>query len=215
MYSFLLPTKCTHNSHGPFMPHIPNGFHNLLTVSGSVLTEGFNLRSCCAQRQSTNNHLYKTLSQLDLPNIPYGSISYLTMTSGIRTVLPKWWKAFTKTLWLLSSFQRLPSPYQTAGNSRSLGIRPVTAWDSGHSPRWRQSPAGGDFPRPTPTTPGGSPPTAPTRPPSTPHSPAQRLTWEGTGPGLPSRRRERAASRRSRADERAQAAPTSASLRKL
>ena len=63
---------------------------NLLTVSGSVLTEGFNLRSCCAQRQSTNNHLYKTLSQLDLPNIPYGSISYLTMTSGIRTVLPKW-----------------------------------------------------------------------------------------------------------------------------
>ncbi|XP_059743868.1 uncharacterized protein [Bos taurus] len=123
--------------------------------------------------------------------------------------------AFTKTLWLLSSFQRLPSPYQTAGNSRSLGIRPVTAWDSGHSPRWRQSPAGGDFPRPTPTTPGGSPPTAPTRPPSTPHSPAQRLTWEGTGPGLPSRRRERAASRRSRADERAQAAPTSASLRKL
>ncbi|CAI9158524.1 unnamed protein product [Rangifer tarandus platyrhynchus] len=55
--------------------------------------------------------------------------------------------------------------------------------------------------------PGGSPPTAPARPPSAPHSPAQRLTWEGTGPGLPSRRRERAASRRSGADERAQAAP--------
>ena len=99
--------------------------------------------------------------------------------------------------------------------SRALGICQVTAWDSGHSPRWRQSPDGGDFPRPTPTTPGGRPPTAPARPPSTPHSPAQRLTWEGTGPGLPSRRRERAASRRSRADERAQAAPTSASLLKL
>lgn len=105
---------------------------------------------------------------------------------------------------LPASPQSLSDPRRLPLASRALGIRPVTVWDSGHSPRWRQSPAGGDFPRPTPTTPGGSPPTAPARPTSTPHSPAQRLTWEGRGPGLPSRRRERAASRRSRADERAQ-----------